>query len=218
MPRINLLPWREQERKVRRREFMVAAGGAVIAAVIFTLGGKLLYSSWTESQNAKNALLKKEIVKLDAQIADIQDLENRKQRLVARMEIIEKLQRKRPEIVHLFDEMVKTVPEGVYLTAIKQTGNKLEIRGVAQSSTRVSSFMRNLDGSQWLRNPELEVVQTTKTSGPGSSNHILGVMAAQATGTRLVHVPYRGAGPAMQDTIAGIVPSMFDSLPSAAPH
>jgi len=89
MPRINLLPWREQERKVRRREFMVALGGAAFAAVIFVLGGKLLYSSWIDSQNAKNNLLKKEIVKLDAQIADIQDLENRKQRLVARMEIIE---------------------------------------------------------------------------------------------------------------------------------
>jgi len=112
MPRINLLPWREQERKIRRREFTVAAGGAIFASIIFVLGGKVLYSSWTDAQNEKNNLLKKEIVKLDAQIADIQDLETRKQRLVARMEIIEKLQRKRPEIVHLFDEIVKTVPMG----------------------------------------------------------------------------------------------------------
>src|SRR5271165_5805309 len=152
MPRINLLPWREQERKIRRREFTIAAGGAVFAAFVFALGGKLVYSSWTDSQIEKNNLLKKEIVKLDAQIADIQDLENRKQRLVARMEIIEKLQRKRPEIVHLFDEIVKTVPEGIYLTAIKQTGNKLEIHGVAQSSTRVSTFMRNIDSSVWMDN------------------------------------------------------------------
>jgi type IV pilus assembly protein PilN len=173
MPRINLLPWREQERKVRRREFMVAAGGAVFAAVIFTLGGKLLYSGWIDSQNEKNALLHKEIVKLDAQIADIQDLENRKQRLVARMEIIERLQRKRPEIVHLFDEMVKTVPEGVYLTAIKQTGNKLEIRGVAQSSTRVSTFMRNIDSSVWMDNPVLMVVESAKDSPTGGSNFTL---------------------------------------------
>jgi len=113
MPRINLLPWREQERKIRRREFMVAAAAAVFASIIFILGGKLLYSSWTDAQNEKNNLLKKEIVKLDAQIADIQELENRKQRLVARMEIIERLQRKRPEIVHLFDEIVKTVPGGI---------------------------------------------------------------------------------------------------------
>src|SRR5882762_7510765 len=169
MPRINLLPWREQERKVRRREFMVAAGAAVFAAAIFVLGGKLLYSSWTDAQNEKNNLLKKEIVKLNAQIADIQDLENRKQRLVARMEIIEKLQRKRPEIVHLFDEIVKTVPDGIYLTQIKQTGNKLEIHGVAQSSTRVSTFMRNIDSSVWMDNPVLQVVESANSSAGGSN-------------------------------------------------
>jgi type IV pilus assembly protein PilN len=173
MPRINLLPWREQERKVRRREFMVAAGAAVFAAGIFVLGGKLVYSSWTDAQIEKNNLLKKEIVKLDAQIADIQDLENRKQRLVARMEIIERLQRKRPEIVHLFDELVKTVPEGVYLTQIKENGNKLEIHGVAQSSTRVSTFMRNIDASTWMDNPVLQVVEAAKDSPTGGSSFIL---------------------------------------------
>ncbi|MDP9084234.1 MAG: PilN domain-containing protein [Pseudomonadota bacterium] len=173
MPRINLLPWREQERKVRRREFAVALGAAAFAAVIFVMGGKLLYSSWTDSQNEKNNLLKKEIVKLDAAIADIQDLETRKQRLVARMEIIEKLQRKRPEIVHLFDELVKTVPEGIYLTAINQTGNKLEIHGVAQSSTRVSTFMRNIDSSTWMDNPQLQVVEAAKDSATGGSNFTL---------------------------------------------
>ncbi|HWW28900.1 MAG TPA: PilN domain-containing protein [Steroidobacteraceae bacterium] len=173
MPRINLLPWREQERKVRRREFLVALGGAAFAAVIFVIGGKLLYSSWIDSQTAKNSLLKKEIVKLDAQIADIQDLENRKQRLVARMEIIEKLQRKRPEIVHLFDELVKTVPEGIYLTQMRETGKKLEIKGVAQSSTRVSTFMRNIDASAWMDNPQLQVVESTKDSPTGGSSFTL---------------------------------------------
>lgn len=173
MPRINLLPWREQERKVRRREFMVAALGAVIAAGIFVVVGKLMYSSWTDAQNAKNNLLRKEIVKLDAQIADILDLENRKRRLVARMEIIEKLQRKRPEIVHLFDEIVKTVPDGIYLTAIKQNGNKLEIHGIAQSSTRVSTFMRNIDSSVWMDNPVLQVVESAKESTTGGSNFTL---------------------------------------------
>jgi type IV pilus assembly protein PilN len=173
MPRINLLPWREQERKVRRREFLIAAGAAAFAAVIFALGGKVVYSSWTEAQNEKNNLLKKEIVKLDAQIADIQDLENRKQRLVARMEIIEKLQSSRPKVVHLFDELVKQVPDGVYLTHIKQNGNKLEIHGVAQSSTRVSTFMRNIDGSAWLANPELQVVEAAKDSPTGGSSFTL---------------------------------------------
>lgn len=152
---------------------MVAAGGAVFAAGIFVLGGKLVYSSWTDAQIEKNNLLKKEIVKLDAQIADIQDLENRKQRLVARMEIIERLQRKRPEIVHLFDELVKTVPEGVYLTQIKETGNKLEVHGVAQSSTRVSTFMRNIDASVWMDNPVLQVVESAKDSPTGGSSFTL---------------------------------------------
>ena len=170
MPRINLLPWREQERKIRRREFTVAACGAIFAAAVFVGGGKLVYSSWTDSQTEKNNLLKKEIVKLDAQIADIQDLETRKQRLVARMEIIERLQRKRPEIVHLFDEIVKTVPDGIYLTAIKQSGNKLEIHGIAQSSTRVSTFMRNIDSSVWMVIPVLQVVESAKDSPTGGSN------------------------------------------------
>jgi type IV pilus assembly protein PilN len=182
MPRINLLPWRELERKVRRREFMVAAGAAVFAAGVFVLGGKLVYSSWTDAQIEKNNLLKKEIVKLDAQIADIQDLENRKQRLVARMEIIERLQRKRPEIVHLFDELVKTVPEGVYITQIKENGNKLEIHGVAQSSTRVSTFMRNIDGSMWMDNPQLQVVESAQNSPTGGSSFTL---TADAVGVNL---------------------------------
>jgi type IV pilus assembly protein PilN len=173
MPRINLLPWREQERKVRRREFLVATGAAVLASVVLIGVGKLMYTSWTDAQIEKNNLLKREIVKLDAQIADIQDLENRKQRLVARMEIIERLQRKRPEIVHLFDELVRTVPEGVYLTQLKETGNKLEIRGVAQSSTRVSTFMRNIDSSTWMDNPQLQVVESAQNSATGGSSFTL---------------------------------------------
>jgi type IV pilus assembly protein PilN len=173
MPRINLLPHREQERKRRRTEFAVALVAAAIAAAVFVGGGKVLYSTWTDAQNEKNNLLKKEIVKLDAQIADIQDLENRKQRLVARMEIIEKLQRQRPEIVHRFDELVKIVPEGVYLTQIKETGKKIELHGVAQSSTRVSTFMRNIDGSTWLANPELQVVESAKDSPTGGSSFVL---------------------------------------------
>jgi type IV pilus assembly protein PilN len=183
MPRINLLPHREQARKVRRREFMVGAVGAVIAAVIVAGVGKVVYSSWIDAQTEKNNLLKKEIVQLDSEIADIQDLEARKQRLVARMDIIEKLQRKRPEIVHLFDELVRTVPDGVYLTALKQTPpRKLEIHGVAQSSTRVSTFMRNIDSSTWMDNPELQVVEATKDAGTGGSNFTL---TAQTVGVNL---------------------------------
>src|SRR3979490_3422422 len=151
MPRINLLPWREQERKVRRREFLVALSAAAFIGVVCVLFGKyILHASWIDAQNAKNSILKNEIVKLDAQIADIQDLENRKQRLVARMEIIEKLQRKRPKIMNLFHEIVKTVPDGLYLTAIKQGGNKREFRFFFTFSTRILTFMRNIDSSVWM--------------------------------------------------------------------
>jgi type IV pilus assembly protein PilN len=176
MPRINLLPWREQKRKIRRREFLVASAAAVFAGAVFTFGGHLLYSSWTALQNEKNDVLKKEIGKLDAQIADIQDLEGQKQRLVARMTIIETLQRSRPEIVHLFDDIVHTVPEGVYLTSIKETEGKprkLEIKGVAQSSTRVSTFMRNIDASTWMANPQLQVVEAAKDTAFGGSSFSL---------------------------------------------
>jgi len=122
-----------------------------------------------EGQQRRNNELRVAIKKLDKEIEEINSLETAKQKFIARMEIIEKLQRSRPEIVHVFDEIVRTLPEGVYLTAVKQNGMRLKFEGIAQSSTRVSTFMRNLDGSQWLRNPELEVVQTTKGSGPGSS-------------------------------------------------
>jgi type IV pilus assembly protein PilN len=129
----------------------------------------LLFGSMIESQQHRNDQLRAQIKQLDKQIEEINNLESAKQKFIARMEIIEKLQRSRPEIVHVFEEIVRTLPEGVYLTSVKQTDKKLKFDGIAQSSTRVSTFMRNLDASQWLRNPELEVVQTTKGSGPGSS-------------------------------------------------
>ena len=168
MPRINLLPWREGQRKERKLAFLVTLGVAALAACVTSFAAYLLYGSMIEAQQHRNDKLRAEIKTLDKQIEEINDLETAKQRFIARMDIIEKLQRSRPEIVHVFDEIVRTLPEGVYLTAVKQNANSLKFEGVAQSSTRVSSFMRNLDGSQWLRNPALEVVQTSP-KGPGSS-------------------------------------------------
>jgi len=167
MPRINLLPWREGQRKERKLKFLVALGVAVVAAMVTTFAAYLMFDSLIASQERRNQQLRREIKTLDKQIEEINTLETDKQKFIARMEIIEKLQRSRPEIVHVFDEIVKTLPDGVYLTGVKQTGKRLKFDGVAQSSTRVSSFMRNIDASEWLRNPELEVVQTNK--GPGSS-------------------------------------------------
>jgi type IV pilus assembly protein PilN len=160
MPRINLLPWREEQRRERKLAFMVALGGGTLAAVIATAGVYFLLSNMINGQVARNDLLRGEIKKLDKQIEEINNLESAKQKFIARMEIIEKLQRSRPEIVHLFDEIVHTVPDGVYLTGVKQTDKRLKFEGIAQSSTRVSAFMRNIDGSEWLKNPDLELIET----------------------------------------------------------
>ena len=174
MPRINLLPWREDERKERKIAFTVALGVSALAAVVVTFAVYLMFGSMIDAQERRNDQLRAEIKKLDQQIQEITDLESSKQKFIARMEIIEKLQRSRPEIVHVFDEIVRTLPDGVYLTGVKQTDKKFKFDGVAQSSTRVSSFMRNIDGSEWLHNPELEVVQTSKDNkGPPGSNFTL---------------------------------------------
>jgi type IV pilus assembly protein PilN len=169
MPRINLLPWREGQRKERKLAFTVALGVAALAAGLATFVVYIAFGSMIEGQEARNEKLRGEIKAVDKQIEEINNLETSKQKFIARMTIIEQLQRSRPEIVHVFDEIVKTLPDGVYLTAVTQNAAKLKFEGVAQSSTRVSSFMRNIDSSDWLKNPELEVVQTSKASGPGSS-------------------------------------------------
>jgi type IV pilus assembly protein PilN len=164
MPRINLLPWREEERQRRQRDFGMAMGGAVLAAVAVVMLTMLAYSQMVSGQERRNARLTEEINELQRSIEEIDGLERQKERLLARMEIIDELQKSRPEVVHLFDEMVRQLPEGVYLTSFRQNGSRLEIRGVAQSSTRVSALMRQIDASNWLTDPEVERVQTT-TSG-----------------------------------------------------
>jgi type IV pilus assembly protein PilN len=159
MPRINLLPWRDEQRAQRRNQFFVGLGAAAGAAGVAILGANLVMGGIIENQDGRNELLKTEIALLDERITQIKDLEAKKDRLLSRMAIIEQLQRSRPEIVHVFDELVRTLPEGVYLTSVKQTGTKFEIRGNAESNTRVSAFMRNIDKSKWLTQPDLQVVE-----------------------------------------------------------
>jgi type IV pilus assembly protein PilN len=160
MPRINLLPWREAERKRKRQEFFLSLGAAMATAGLVTLIGYWQMTAAIQNQQERNDLLTREIAALDKQIEEINGLDAQKRKLLARMEIIETLQRSRPEIVHVFDEVVRVLPEGVYLTYLRQTGTRFEVRGVAQSSTRVSSFMRNIDASEWLADPTLQIVQT----------------------------------------------------------
>jgi type IV pilus assembly protein PilN len=169
MPRINLLPWREDQRRERKLAFLVALGGGTLAAVVAAFVAYLMMGSMVDAQQRRNENLRAEIKQLDKQIEEINDLESAKQKFIARMEIIEKLQRSRPQIVHLFDELVRELPDGVYLTSVKQTEHRLKFEGIAQSSTRVSAFMRNIDSSEVLKNPELEVVETSKGKALGSS-------------------------------------------------
>ena len=173
MPSINLLPWREAERKKRQREFGIALAGALIAAIAVTMLTVLVYSQMIDSQELRNDRLTAEIKELEKSIAEIDGLERQKERLLARMEIIEELQKSRPEIVHLFDEVVRQLPEGVYLTGLKQTGSRVEMRGVAQSSTRVSALMRQIDASDWLTDPEVERVETTQSGASRQSAFVV---------------------------------------------
>jgi len=168
MPSINLLPWRQALRQRRRKEFLIGLGAAVGLAVIVTLLAHLMVSSMIDAQKRRNELLTAEIAELDKAIEQILALEEQKARMIARMEVIDTLQSSRPEVVKLFDQLVSTLPEGVYLTSVKQSGRKLEFIGVAQSSTRVSAFMRNIDASEALSAPELKVIQTGKDAGPGA--------------------------------------------------
>lgn len=163
MPRINLLPWRSELRQRRKKEFLVALLGAVIVGAGLVYVSKLTVQGWTRAQAGRNEILQAEITQLDKQIEEITGLENQRERLLARMQVIAQLQRSRPEVVHLFDELVAAVPEGVNLVEVAQQGARIELRGVAQSSTRVSTLMRNIDGSEWLRNPGLDVVETITT-------------------------------------------------------
>ena len=162
MPRINLLPWREAQRKERKLAFTVALGGSAVCAAVVTAAIYLMYTGMIDAQERRNELLQQQIKVLDRQIEEINNLEQTKRQFIARMQIIEKLQSSRPEIVHVFDQIVKTLPDGVYLTSVTQTGDHLKFTGVAQSSTRVSAFMRNIDASQWMRNPTLEVIQSSQ--------------------------------------------------------
>lgn len=160
MARINLLPWREWERKRKQREFtgMVAAG-AIFAAIAVIIG-HVQMESMISNQEGRNLFLEGEIKSLDARIVKIKDLESTKAKLLARMNVIQELQSNRPLSVHLMDELVRTLPDGVYLSKVTQKGPDLTLEGVAQSNARVSAYMRNIDGSLWIGNPKLNVIET----------------------------------------------------------
>jgi type IV pilus assembly protein PilN len=155
MIRINLLPHREEKRKAKRQQFYVLIGMVSVLAGLIVFLGYSVISGYVSAQEEKNSFLKKEIAILDTQIDQIKRLKEQTQALLARKQIIESLQRDRAEAVRLLNELVKQVPEGVYLRSVKQDGQKIALSGYAQSNTRVSALMRNIEASPWLEKPHL---------------------------------------------------------------
>lgn len=161
MARINLLPWREERRKQRQQEFFVLLGVSAVAAVVVVFLSMWYIGTQIDAQNERNQTLEREIAALDAQITEIEELDRQRDRLIARKEIIEKLQGTRTQMVHLFDELVRTLPDGIKLESIKQTGTTLTLDGLAQSNARVSAYMRRLDASDWLEKSEIAKIEAT---------------------------------------------------------
>jgi len=168
MPHINLLPWREELRKRRQKDFGVLAFLVVLAMIAVVGAVHIQYNKMIDFQQDRNKYLESEIHKLDDKIKQIKDLDDQKRRLIARMEIIQQLQASRPEIVHLFDTIVKSMPDGVYYRKITQKNGVLVLQGVAQSNARVSSLMRNLDASPWLTDPKLLEIKAENIKGAGA--------------------------------------------------
>lgn len=159
--RINLLPHREQRRALQQKALVAMLGIAGVAGLAIAILGHVVIAGMKEHQNERNAFLKSEISKLDAQIKEIAALKEKTSALVARKQVVESLQVNRAEVVHLFDELARQLPEGIYLKSFKQTGKKLVLVGYAQSSARVSALMRNIEASPWLDAPNLVEVKVS---------------------------------------------------------
>ncbi len=173
MARINLLPWREEQRKEQLRQFLTIMGLSALLMVAIIALVHIQIAGMIDKQIARNNYLKQEIAKVEKQIKEIDNLAKERKRLLARMEVIEQLQRNRPEIVHLFDEIAKIMPEGTYLVSLKQQGKNLILEGRAQSNARVSALMRNIEASPWLANPQLQVIKKDPKSESEERNFVL---------------------------------------------
>ena len=159
MARINLLPWRAERRKLRLQEFYSMLGMAAILAALVSLAIVLYYNAKIDTQNERNTYLQNQITLLDEQIKQIAELDKKKERLLRRKQVIEELQASRSQMVHLFDELARTITDGAQIMSIQQNGTELSIQGRAQSNARVSTYMRNLEASGWMANPDLSIIE-----------------------------------------------------------
>ncbi|EIT71553.1 MULTISPECIES: PilN domain-containing protein [Hydrocarboniphaga] len=173
--RINLLDWRQQRRELRQRQFNNIMGLAFVLAIGLVLIGRMFVNGKLDQQQSRNDYLRQQIAEVDQKIKEIQELEKVKRNLLARMHVIEELQASRSATVHLFDELVNTLPEGVNLTSVKQTGSSVLLEGAAESNARVSTYMKNLDASQWFDDPRLIVIKTSEKGSTRTSEFTLQV-------------------------------------------
>jgi type IV pilus assembly protein PilN len=167
MARINLLPWRVERRKQRQKEFTAMLGAAALGAILLSFLMVNYYSRQIDGENSRIGYVKDQIAKVDQQIKEIEELDKKKAKLLARKEVIEQLQANRSQMVHLFDSLVRTIPDGVVLTSLKQDGDKLTLEGRSQSNARVSTYMRNLEGAGWMTKPELSIIEARGGDDPG---------------------------------------------------
>lgn len=167
MANINLLPWREEERAERQRQFLSILGLVAVLGIAVTWSVFSYYGNKIENQRNRNSYLEGQIRQLDTKIKEILTLEAERKELVDRMELIQDLQKSRPQIVHLFDEIVQKMPEGMNLTQIDRKGDEVIFSGIAESNPRISNFMRNLSASQWVTKPDLDDIEDDKDSGSG---------------------------------------------------
>ena len=165
--RINLLPHREEKRQARQRQFVSFAVLLAILALAVVGLVHMVFATRIEDQEARNKLLKTEIAKLDEQIKEIDKLRDQIQQVLARKQVVETLQANRSEAVHLLDQIVRQLPDGVYLKSIKQSGSRIQVVGYAQSNARVSTLMRNVEASPWVTSPELVEIKLVQLPGVG---------------------------------------------------
>jgi type IV pilus assembly protein PilN len=179
MIRINLLPYREMQRAARLRHFSMLLGAVAIIAVALIVLVYMVLDLRLSNQHQRNEYLKSEITKLDKDIATIKALKEQTKALLSRKQVVEELQTNRASAVHLLDELVRDLPDGVYLRSIKQTGNQINLTGYAQSSARVSSLMRNLDASPWLEGSQLIEIKSATVQGLRANEFALTVNLVQ---------------------------------------
>jgi type IV pilus assembly protein PilN len=179
---LNLLPWREIRRKEQDRQLLTVAIGAWIFMGVAVFYGHLHVTQLIDDQNRRNQFLKQEIAKVEKEIQEIREIKKQRQALIARMNVIYQLQGDRTQIVHLFDDLVRKLPEGVYFDQMKQNGKNFTLQGVAQSNARVSALMRNLDSSEWFTNPNLDIINVKEKSGDRVSTFKLQVQQASKAG------------------------------------